>query len=184
MTTEAGIITRSVADADKAEIHRLHALVFGPGRFARSAYRVREGAPFHSRYCRAALLGSRIVAALRLTPITVGGTAGALLLGPLAVDPAFANQGWGRRLVAESCANATRDGFRVVLLVGNLSYYSRMSFASVPPGQIWLPGPADPARILARELVAGSLPAFCGLIAADLSNPDRAIIAAPGQDSR
>lgn len=171
MTTEADITTRSISDADQAEIRRLHAFVFGPGRFARSAYRVREGTPLHSRYCRAAVLDSRIIASLRLTPVTVGGKTGALLLGPLAVDPEFANKGWGRRLVAESFADATRDGFRVVLLVGNMAYYSRMSFSPVPHGQIWFPGPADPARILARELVPGSLTAYRGLVAADLSTP-------------
>lgn len=166
MSTDTPIITRPITMADKAEIHRLHASVFGPGRFARSAYRVREGTAFASPYCRAALLGDRIIASLRLTPVTVGGTSGALLLGPLAVDADFANQGWGRRLVAESFAAAAADGYRVVLLVGNMSYYSRMAFGPVPPGQIWFPGPADPARILARELVPGALADYRGLIVA------------------
>lgn len=167
MSEPTTIITRPVTIADAEELSRLHAEVFGPGRFARSAYRVREGTGLHSPYCRAALANTRMIASLRLTPVTVGGKAGALLLGPLAVEGAFANQGWGRRLVAESFAAATVDGFRLVLLVGNMSYYQRMEFAPVPQGQIWLPGPADPARILARELVAGALADYRGLIAAD-----------------
>ncbi len=168
MSTDA-IVTRPVTEADAAEIGRLHDAVFGPGRFARSAYRVREGTAFASHYCRAAWRGPRIIAALRLTPITVGGSDGALLLGPLAVDGEFANQGFGRRLVAESFAAAAADGYKLVLLVGNLSYYSRMAFTAVPRGQIWLPGPADPARILARELAPGALADFRGLVAADNS---------------
>lgn len=161
---------RPVTSADAVAISSLHAGVFGPGRFARSAYRVREGTPFATPFCRVVVDASgRIVASLRLTPVTVGGTPGALLLGPLAVDPNYANQGYGRRMVADSFAAAVDAGFRLVLLVGNLAYYARMDFKAVPLGQIWLPGPADPARILARELVAEALPEFRGLVAAVVS---------------
>jgi predicted N-acetyltransferase YhbS len=37
----------------------------------------------------------------------------------------------------------------------------------VPAGQIVLPGPADPARILALELQPGALVMFKGMVAAD-----------------
>ena len=167
MPDSLDVVTRSVTAADEAPIRRLHADVFGPGRFARTAYRVREGTPFASPYCRVVVRGDRIIAGLRMTPATVGGMAGSLLLGPLAVDPEFASLGFGRRVVAESFELATAAGFRLVLLVGNLSYYTRMGFVAVPPGQIWLPGPADPARILARELVPGALGAYRGLVVAD-----------------
>ena len=46
--------TRAVSAADATAIVALHVRVFGPGRFARTAYRVREGTPFASAYCRAA----------------------------------------------------------------------------------------------------------------------------------
>ena len=166
--SQSPILTmRPVTSADEAEISFLHADVFGPGRFARSAYRVREGTSFASPFCRAVVDESgRIIASLRLTPVTVGGTPGALLLGPLAVHPSFANQGYGRRMVADSFAAATDAGFKLVLLVGNLSYYARLDFVAVPPGQFWLPGPADPVRVLARELVSGCLPEFRGLLEA------------------
>ena len=77
MTETAEVTTRAVMTADAAKIGRLHADVFGPGRFARSAYRVREGTGFVSPFCRVAVRGDRIIAALRMTPVTVGGTAGA-----------------------------------------------------------------------------------------------------------
>ena len=166
MTATTDVSTRAVLANDQAQISRLHAEVFGPGRFARSAYRVREGTPFASPFCRVAMQGDSIIAALRMTPANIGGTRGALLLGPLAVDPAFANQGYGRRVVAESFELATAAGFRLVLLVGSLSYYARMGFIAVPPGQIWLPGPADPARILAQELQPASLGQYRGLVVA------------------
>lgn len=166
MTETVDVATRAVVPADEAKIRQLHAEVFGPGRYARSAYRVREGTAFASPFCRVAVKGDRIIAALRMTPATVGGTSGALLLGPLAVDGHFANLGYGRRLVAESFAAAQAAGFRIVLLVGDLPYYGRMGFMAVPPGQIVFPGPADPARILACELAPGALLDYRGLVAA------------------
>jgi len=167
--TDESITTRPVSESDRDMIGRLHASVFGPGRFARSAYRVREGTAFASPYCRAALKDGQIFATLRLTPVTIGGTRGALMLGPLAVAPDFANQGHGRRLVAESFAAAKADGYHLIVLVGDLSYYSRMQFVAVPERQIWLPGPADPARILGHELVSGAIAEFHGLVLADRS---------------
>jgi predicted N-acetyltransferase YhbS len=41
----AQVLVRPVTPDDLPEISALHARVFGPGRFARSAYRIREGAP-------------------------------------------------------------------------------------------------------------------------------------------
>ncbi len=163
-TDEIGV--RAIVSADEAAIKRLHAQVFGPGRFARSAYRVREGTPFASPFCRVAVLGEQIIASLRMTPAKIGGKPGVLLLGPLAVDTAFANKGYGRRIVEDSFEAATVAGYKLVLLVGDLPYYSRMGFIAVPPGQIQFPGPANPARILVRELVLGALGDFRGLVTA------------------
>jgi predicted N-acetyltransferase YhbS len=163
----ASITVRPVADSDEAAISSLSAQVFGPGRFARSAYRVREGTPFASPYCRAAFLDDRLIAAIRMTPVVIGDIAGALLLGPLAVDPAFANQGHGRRLIRESIDAARADGLSLIVLVGNMSYYGRLGFVPAPLGQIVLPGPADPARILVHELEPGAVAHYRGLIKAD-----------------
>lgn len=151
------VTNRPLTPADLPAVSRLHATVFGPGRFTRTAYRVREGASTISPYCRVAMLGERLIAAVRFTPITVGGEGGALLLGPLAVDPEFAGQGFGKRLIGEAMEAARTDGVRLVLLVGDEPYYGRFGFRPVPPGQITLPGPVDPRRLLAAELVPGAL---------------------------
>lgn len=161
------ITTRAIADADLAEISRLHARAFGPGRFARSAYRVREGTAPISPYCRVAMLGTRVVAALRMTEVRIGANGDALLLGPLAVDPDLVNQGLGRRLISESLEAARSGGIHLVVLVGDVPYYGRFGFAPVPRGQITLPGPVDPTRILALELVPGALAEYRGLVTAE-----------------
>src|SRR5688572_3481711 len=104
------IVTHAAAPEDGAEIQALHASAFGPGRFARTAYRLREGMPEFSPFCRVCRIDGRLAAAVRFTPILVGGRGGALLLGPLAVDPAFANQGHGRGLVGEALEAARAAG--------------------------------------------------------------------------
>lgn len=166
-------ITRPLAAADQPAIDALHARVFGPGRFARTAYRIREGTAPVSRFCRGAFAGGHMIAALRMTEIAIGGTPDALLLGPLAVDPGFAGQGYGRKLIAETLAAARDDGKRLVLLVGDLPYYGRFGFAVVPDGQIKLPGPVNPARLLAAELQEGALAGYRGLVSAAASRPLR-----------
>jgi predicted N-acetyltransferase YhbS len=160
------VIHRPMTPADLGQVAKLNARVFGPGRFTRTAYRVREGAPPLSPYCRSAVLGPRIVAAVRFTRISIGGTEGALLLGPLAVDPEFAGKGHGRQLVGEALDQARADGIRLVVLVGDEPYYARFGFHPVPPGQIGLPGPVDPKRLLAAELAPGALQSYRGLIVA------------------
>jgi predicted N-acetyltransferase YhbS len=165
----ANVATRPPQPADLAEMAALQARVFGPGRFARSAYRVRERTPFASRYCRLAIADGRIIATLRLTPATIADRAGALLLGPLAVDPDWANQGHGRRLIAEGLEAAGQGGMRIVYLVGDMSYYGRLGFQVLPAGRVTLPGPADPARFLYRELAPGAVDEYAGLLMADIA---------------
>jgi predicted N-acetyltransferase YhbS len=160
------VTNRLLTPADFPAVSRLHAKVFGPGRFTRTAYRVREGAPPLSAYCRAAFLGDRLVAAVRFTPISIGRLGGALLLGPLAVDPDLAGQGFGKRLIDEAMEAAKADGVKLVVLVGDEPYYARFGFHPVPLGQITLPGPVDPQRLLAAELQPAVLPAFIGVVAA------------------
>ena len=155
-----------VTDGDLADISALHARVLGPGRFARTAYRIREGTPPISDSCMLARQAGHLIAAVRLTPVTVGGTPGAMLLGPLAVDMAYANKGVGAGLLAAAAESARNNGHRLIVLVGNLSYYGRHGYHSVEPGQITMPGPVDPARLLACELQPGALAEFRGPMAA------------------
>jgi predicted N-acetyltransferase YhbS len=104
------------------------------------------------------------VAALRFTEVRVGRVGGVLLLGPVAIDPNVAGKGYGRALIAQAIEDARAAGFRLVLLVGDMPYYGRFGFTVVPPGQITLPGPVDPARLLALELEPDALAAYKGIV--------------------
>lgn len=157
---------RPVAETDLDAIFALHRRAFGPGRYARTAYRVREATPPFTPHCRGAFVHGQLVAALRFTPLRIDGSKGALLLGPVAVEPDSKGKGYGRTLIAKALEDAAADGFELVLLVGDLPYYERFGFVNVPPGQIILPGPVNPRRLLARELVDGALSRYRGSVIA------------------
>jgi predicted N-acetyltransferase YhbS len=160
------IVVRRAGPEDSVDIRDLHARAFGPGRFARTAYRVREGAPEFSPFCLVCRIDGRLAAGVRFTAVLIGGKGGALLLGPLAVEPDFANQGYGRALVGKALEDARAAGIAIVVLVGDEPYYARLGFKRVAPCRIVLPGPANPERILAVELEEGSLARYSGLVAA------------------
>ena len=152
---------------DRTAIAALEARAMGPGRFARTAYRVREAAPAgFSPFCRVSLLGGRLIAAVRFTEVRIGGKGGALLLGPLAVEPALANRGYGRGLAAQALEEARTAGIALVVLVGDEPYYARLGFGRVSRGQILMPGPVDPDRLLAAELAPSALANYSGLLRA------------------
>jgi predicted N-acetyltransferase YhbS len=151
------------------EIASLHARAFGPGRFARTAYRLREGVSEFSPFCRVCRIDGRLVAAVRFSPILIGGKGDALLLGPLAVDPDFANQGYGRGLVGDALDAARAAGVRLVVLVGDEPYYARLGFKRIPRGRITMPGPVNPDRLLAAELAPDALADYTGAVSTNLA---------------
>jgi predicted N-acetyltransferase YhbS len=157
---------RHETDGDAETLSRLSAEAFGPGRFARSAYRVREGVPPVASLCLCAALNGKLLGGIRFTAIAIGPEHNAALLGPLVVDPAKKGKGIGRALVQEGLQRARAEGFGLVLLVGDMPYYGRFGFQPVPFGQITLPGPVDPARLLALEFIPGTLSRAVGQVKA------------------
>jgi predicted N-acetyltransferase YhbS len=149
---------------DFAALEFLNEETFGPGRFARTAYRIREGAAAEPRLNLCAVLDGAIIGAVQFTPVTIGGAERALLLGPLIIEKNHNNQGHGLRLMLDGLARARELGYRLVILVGDLPYYARAGFAVVPFGQLVLPGPVDPARLLYVELEPGALEAYRGAV--------------------
>ena len=152
--------------ADALALSKLSAQAFGPGRFVRTAYRVREGVPPVLPLSLTGWLDGALVGGVRFTAIKIGGQEGGALLGPLVVDPGVNGNGYGKALVGEGLARARAQGFGLVLLVGDMPYYGRFGFAPVAPGKITLPGPVDPSRLLAVELEAGALEGMTGEVAA------------------
>jgi predicted N-acetyltransferase YhbS len=156
---------------DAPLLSELAAEAFGPGRFARTAYRIREGIAPVSSLSLAAWLEGRLVGGIRFTALTIGAEGDTLLLGPLVVHPAHKGKGYGQALASEGLARARTQGFRLVVLVGDMPYYGRFGFTTIPPGQVTLPGPVDPKRLLALELVRGALAGAAGLVQAKVRSP-------------
>ena len=151
---------------DAAAIERLHERTFGPGRFARTAYRLREKVERRLDLCYTARVGTLLVGSVRLTPICIGDTP-ALLLGPLTVEPPFRSRGIGRTLIERALRDAKAKGHKLVVLVGDEPFYGKIGFKRVPKGQMKMPGPVDPGRLLVNELVPGAAEGVKGLIRPD-----------------
>lgn len=138
--------------ADGAAVERLVLNAFGPGRFAKTAERLRERAGFEAGFV--AHEGGRPVGSVRLWRITVG-QAEALLLGPIAVDAASRRAGLGAELVQACIDHARETGAAGILLVGDPPYFARFGFETAEG--VSLPGPVDPKRVLWLSL-KGSAP--------------------------
>ena len=147
--------------ADVPTIEAFYAALFGPERFKRAAYVLRDGVPPDPNLCFVALAGERLIASVRMTPIRIGGRP-ALILGPLVVDPGFKGRGAGRALVRMTCAAARERGHRVVLLVGDLPYYGPLGFTFLGRDVITLPAWVDPDRVLVCGLAEGALDGLAG----------------------
>ena len=154
--------------ADGPAIERLHERTFGPGRYAKTAYRLREQVAHSLDLSFTARVGSLLVGSVRLSPVRIG-EARALLLGPLTVEPPFRSRGVGRALLDRALADARAKGHRLVLLVGDEPYYSRVGFKRVPKGRVIMPGPVDHNRILIAELAAGAFEGVSGAVRPDWS---------------
>src|SRR5437764_8667879 len=116
---------------DARMIEALVARSFGPGRTAKSAYRLREGVAPEAGLGFVAIEDGILKASVRFWPIAVGHER-ALLLGPLAVETKERGRGIGLALMQRGIDEARARGHRLILLVGDAPYYSRVGFAPAP----------------------------------------------------
>jgi predicted N-acetyltransferase YhbS len=151
------------APAHDVEIDAINEEAFGPGRFTRAAYKIREGGPHEQALSFVAVDGGTVVASVRMTRVAAGQDR-ALMLGPLAVRPAYKNLGIGRRLVAMALETAAKAGHPAVVLVGDEPYYGPLGFTKIPRGQVSMPRPVDLDRVLSHEIAPGAVARLVGLI--------------------
>jgi predicted N-acetyltransferase YhbS len=148
---------------DGPAIERLHERTFGPGRYAKTAYRLREQVAHSLALSFTARIGTLLVGSVRLSPVRIG-EAKALLLGPLTVEPPFRDRGVGQALIDRALKEARAQGHRMVILVGDEPYYGKCGFKPIPPGRAVMPGPVDPARLLIAELTDGAFDGVSGRV--------------------
>jgi predicted N-acetyltransferase YhbS len=140
---------------DAPLVDALNAAAFGPGRFAKSAYRLREGVSQVDALSFVAIEKRKLKGSVRFWPIAIGGHK-VLMLGPLAVTQEQRGRGIGVALMERALDEARAQGYDAVILVGDEPYYARVGFSKLPPGRVTLPGPVDPSRVLGLSLKAGA----------------------------
>jgi predicted N-acetyltransferase YhbS len=142
---------------------------FGPDRFERTAYKVRKGADWLPALSFAALdEDDRLVGTIQCWPVALiepdeagrsGGRHPMIMVGPVAVLPEYQGQGYGQALMAAALGALSPDAPLPQVMVGDPEYYGRFFGFSAALTSRWiLPGPWDPARLLARTDNAAALP--------------------------
>ncbi|MBE7217633.1 MAG: N-acetyltransferase [Caulobacteraceae bacterium] len=146
---------------DRAAVDALIGRAFGPGRFAKTAERLREGARVRTDLSWCVWDGPRLLGAVRVWPLALGGAQG-VFLGPIAVEADERRRGLGALLVERTCEAAADAGDPWVLLVGDAGFFEPLGFRRAPPG-VRLPGPVDASRVFVREIAPGAAGGLDGL---------------------
>lgn len=146
--------------ADGPQIETLLDRAFGPGRHSKTSYRFRAHAAPLAGLARVARADDdgRLLGTIRYWPVAIGGH-DALLLGPLAVEPALKGRGIGVALMRDTLDAAAWANRTRIVLVGDLGYYARFGFVPAAPLGLVMPG-EKPKRLLACALAKG---AFAGV---------------------
>ena len=148
--------------ADAAAIEHLVHLGFGPGRFAKTAYRLREGVVPDERLSFVAESDTRaLLGSVRFWPVRIGQSR-CLLLGPLAVEPKLRGRGIGIGLMQRGIEEAKALDYEAIVLVGDEPYYAKVGFTRLPPGRVRFPGPVDSDRVLGLGLKPNALVSLSG----------------------
>jgi predicted N-acetyltransferase YhbS len=149
--------------SDVAARENLLDVCFGANRRTRTCERLREGRLPAQGLAFTALHKGRVAGTVRLWHVMAGG-APALMLGPLAVDPALHGLGIGAALMNHAIKEARRLGHGAIILLGDAPYYARFSFAADKAASLALPGLFARERLLALELKRDALFGASGLI--------------------
>lgn len=148
---------------DAPLVDALNAASFGPGRYAKSAYRLREGVDAVAALSFVATEAGAFRGSVRFWPVMIGAEK-VLLLGPLAVQSDQRGRGIGIALMNTGIEAARTAGYGAIILVGDEPYYARVGFAKLPSGRITFPGPVDRARVLGLSLKPNALVNLSGLV--------------------
>lgn len=144
---------RPEAPADAPLIAALTERAFGPGRYAKTAERLREGNALIAPLSFSAWRGDALLGSVRMWPVRVGDGA-AVFLGPIAVEAEERKHGVGQKLVELACRAAAEAGWDSVFLVGDAPFFGRTGFERAPG--IVMPGPVDGRRVLWKPLKDGA----------------------------
>ncbi|MET0258478.1 MAG: N-acetyltransferase [Methylobacterium sp.] len=163
------VTLRTERAGDTAAREALLDAAMGAGRTRKSSEAIRRGRlPAEGLSLVAETEDGALVGTVRLWNVAAGERDGAgvdaLLLGPLAVAPAFAGLGIGASLMRRAVAESLWRGHRAIVLVGDAPYYERFGFTAGPTADLAMPGPFERHRLLALELERRALAGARGAI--------------------
>ncbi len=133
-------------------VEALYDEVFGPGRFAKTAERLREGNTKIADASLVAVDSEGVAGVVRVWPVKVGEKGRAAFLGPIAVAERRRGNGVAFKLMERAIGVCREQGYTAVILVGDHEYYERFGFRPAGEGRFLLPGPVDQKRVLIRDL--------------------------------
>ena len=149
MSAKAKVAGKSLIRAQKAsDLPAIEGLIhnaFGDGRHQRSVRHLRLCDPVKD-------LGfvlevdKIVVGSIRYWPIMVAQKT-QLLLGPLAINPDYKGQGFGKMLVSHSLEAAAHFDYDFVLISGEPDYYPRFGFVPLNPSDFIWPGFIEAERL-------------------------------------
>lgn len=143
---------RLAHDKDLKNIEKLLDEAFGPGRYARTAYRYREKHNLISEYSYIYQDNKQLLASISFSQIFINNKSEGLLLGPLAVKPGYLGKGYGVALVETTIKLIKKSKkYSFIVLVGDIDYYRRFNFKQISQ-PLNLVGPVNPDRVLILNL--------------------------------
>ena len=143
---------RLAHDKDLKNIEKLLDEAFGPGRYARTAYRYREKHNLISEYSYIYQDNKQLLASISFSQIFINNKSEGLLLGPLAVKPGHVGKGYGVALVETTIKLIKKSKkYSFIVLVGDIDYYRRFNFKQISQPLNFV-GPVNPDRVLILNL--------------------------------
>ncbi len=140
------VLLRPEEPRDFPSVETLYSVAFGPGRFTRTAYRLRGDDPHDTSVSFVAERRGLVIGAIRQSRVRVG-VAPVYLLGPLAVAETAAKQGIGRALLIRTIEAARATIADAIVLVGDPPFYGPSGFDPAAH-LVTLPGPVEKHRLL------------------------------------
>ena len=139
---------------DRKEVVQLLDLVFTPRRKLLSSYQLRSSANKVNKLSYVIKdTVDNVVGSIRFWNIKIDShSSRGLFLGPLAIHPIYQGEGLGERLILNSIDQASADNWNWIILVGDISYYSKFGFSKTLTHGISLGEGRDNERLLGLDI--------------------------------
>ena len=143
---------RQISNEDNDKIIKLLYKSFGPGRFARSVYRLREKNDRDTEFSYIYELNNQILSSISYYKTFLNNDINGLLLGPLAVDPEHRGKGYGVELVKYTIALIKKTiAYDFILVIGDYHYYEKFGFKKIN-NTFSFYGPVNSEKVLILHL--------------------------------